>query len=379
MKRLLLLTFFLVHLLSIYGQKGYYVKDGSTFAGIRIIDNGDIQNARQCQVEINEQVIHYSPEEVEEYGFYKRNNQGENSVFSENGNCYLSKKITVNNVEQKVFLERLCQGKINLYYWNYGKGKKFFLEKDSSQLIEIPRKNTENKTYKELLQFYVQDCENVTDDLEVINYTKAALSRFTNQYNTCTRKPFPFFKYGVFAGYTASKPFSLNSSYVYTKNVNFHLDNSFVFGLFMDIPINLSSFSLRPEIYYQKNGFTGHMENSSFLYDYTMNSTSVNIPLLFRYTYPSLKIRPFINIGGTYVYNIKNENSVYIGPADIHKVNTRNLYSDKQIGYSLGGGIQYNINLKKSLFLELRYNSMLIYKTETFGIKSFQTICGINF
>src|SRR6266542_643848 len=118
MKRILYLILFLIQSFIVNGQRGYYVKDSLISVGVMLIDGGAIQNAQQCQIEEKKKTLIYSPDEIKEYGF-------------NGGSVYISRIIKIDNKERKVFLERLNEGSINLYYYKDRKGKKFFLEKDN--------------------------------------------------------------------------------------------------------------------------------------------------------------------------------------------------------------------------------------------------------
>ena len=371
MKTFLYLTIFMIQACIVNGQRGYYVKDNIVVAGVKLNDKGAIKNAKHCQIEEKGQTFTYSPDEVEEYSL-------------ENGSIYLSRTIKIKNEGKKVFLERLNKGEINLYYYKDKNGKKFFLEKDSGQLVEILKKGNDNRTYKDLLRYYVQDCDKVNDALKLVSYNKLSLSKFAKQYNSCTKEPFPFKRYGLIFGYGVSKPVNSKFSDDLLKNAVFKNDYSFNIGLFMDIPILLSDFSAHSEIYYQKNTFSYHSVVNSNINDIIINATSINIPILIRYTYPSLKLRPYFNLGGSVVYNLRNNNAVYSTAIttdiiEIEKVNDADIYSENQIGYIIGGGIQYNIDYRKSGFFELRFNNLYGIAEQTYGRKSFQCIIGINF
>lgn len=371
MKRLLYLTLFLIQPFIVNGQRGYYVKDSLISVGVKLIDGGAIQNAKQCQVEIKKRTLIYSPDEVMEYGF-------------KDGSVYISRIIIINNEEKKVFLERLNKGTLNFYYYKDKKGKKFFLEKDNGQLVEVLKKGIDNLNHKDFLESYIQDCNNVSDALKLVTYKKHSFTKFIDQYNSCLHKPFPFTKYGLIVGYGISKPQNSRISDEVLKNAVYKNDNTFNIGIFADIPILLSYFSLHPEIYFQKNAFSGHSSGVNTVYDIIINTTSFNIPLFIRYTYPTLKLRPYVNAGGVFTYNIRNNNAVYAATIsndiiEIQETNKSSIYSEKQIGYAVGGGIQYNIDYRKSLFFEFRYNNLYGLKKETYGNRNFQFLIGINF
>ena len=371
MKRLLYLILFLIQSLIVYGQRNYYLTDSLKSVGVKIIDGGAIKNSTQCQIVKKGKTLIYSPDEVKEYGF-------------KDGRVYISRIIKINNEEKKVFLQRLSKGNMNLYYYKDKNGGKFFIEKDSGQLIEVFKKGIDNSNYRDFLKPYTQDCNNVSGALKLVTYNKPSLTKFIDQYNSCLHKPFPFIKYGLIIGYGVSKPQNPKISVGVLSNAVFKNDNSFNAGIFADIPILFSYFSLHPEIYFQKNKFSGHSIINNEINYITINTTSINIPLLIRYTYPALKLRPYVNIGGTFTYNISGNNVVYATTIsddiiEIEEIINSNVYSEKQFGYTAGGGIQYSIDNRKSLFLELRYNYLNGLTKETYGNKSFQCIIGINF
>jgi hypothetical protein len=369
MKRFLYLIIFLIQSIIVNGQKGYYVKDSIATVGIRVIDRGAIQNARQCQIGEKNKKLIYSPDEVEEYGF--------------DDVVYVSRIIKINNEEKKVFLERLNKGKINLYYYRDRHGRTYFLEKGSGKLVELSKNDNEKNSFKDLLKYYVLDCDSINDALKLLRYNKAALSIFVNQYNLCIRKPFPFIRYGLTIGYGVAQPEYLKISDEVLRNTVFKKDKSFNIGLFTDIPILHSYFSLHSELYFQKNAFSGHSVIDKTVNDILINTSSINIPLLIRYTYPSLKLRPYVNIGGSFTYNIRNNNAVckatIFNNIIAEEFNNSTIYSEKQIGYTVGSGIQYNIDYRKSIFFELRFNNLYGLTKETYGNKNFQGIIGINF
>jgi hypothetical protein len=373
-KRFLLFTFNLVFLYSLLvAQNDYFSTDSLSSYGIKLIDGGAYKNSMQCEVKKGERSIIYGPDKVVEFGF-------------SDGRVYVRKSIRIDTIERKVFLERLVRGKINLYFYKGDMGRTFFLQKDSSGLISIPKKDKENSNiiYKDIFNNYVQDCENITDALRLIKYNKSSLSKFIDQYNSCIAKPFPFISYGLSFGYSITSLVNTKITDNILKTIVFKNDNSFNIGAFIDIPILLSYFSFHPEMYYQKNTFSGHIENNDSENDIIINTSSINIPCLIRYTYPSIKFRPFINIGGNFTYNIRNNSASYSASIsneiiEISQPNTSNIYSNKQMGYSIGGGIQYKLDYRRNVFVEILNNHLFNITDNTFSNNSIQISIGLNF
>ncbi len=90
----------------------------------------------------------------------------------ENGNYYISKDVTIDSLKQKVFLEYLVKGIVDLYYLKDSQKEIYFLEKDN-QMIPLSNdasivtissndgseKNYEKKSnqYKSVLTYLFQN------------------------------------------------------------------------------------------------------------------------------------------------------------------------------------------------------------------------------
>jgi hypothetical protein len=354
-----------------FGQGDHIDFDSVSFYGVKLISGSDWINSRLCQVEEGDRIRGYSPDDIKGYGF-------------KGGRTYLSRIIKINDKEKRVFLERLNEGKLNLYYYKDRHSKNYFIEKDSGRLVEILKKGDGKISYKDVLSPYIRDCENASEALKLITYKKTVLSEFIGRYNDCENKPFPFIRYGLISGYSISKPILHKASHEILKSVDFKQDRSFNFGAFIDIPISNSYFSFHPEVYYQENAYVSHSVDESIANDILINTASINIPVLIRYTYPSLKLRPYINIGGIYQYNIRDDLHFYKTTItediiEIEEQQMSSLYPESQYGYAFGGGIQCKVDYRRSLFLEFRcINIFNIKPIVTIGSKGIHFIIGIN-
>jgi hypothetical protein len=354
-------------------QKDYYMKNNQGTYGIKLVDGGAFANSKQCEIKNGEKSIIYGPDIVSEYGFG-------------DGRVYISKTIKVNDTARMVFLERLIKGKINLYFYKGENGKKYFLEKDSSNFIELVKKSISNEklSFKEVLQSYTKDCDNFSDFVEQIHFNKYSLSRLVEKYNFHNFKPFPVLKYGAILELGQTTLVKTNNSSDNPLMIaHFNNDYYISFGLFLDIPLLLSDFSFHPEVYYIKNGFTSHKKTNSSVVDYIINTSSINVPLLFRYTFPNSKYKPFLNIGLLYAYNYRNDNLVYqtVKMDNIYEIylpSKQLLVSQNQFGYSLGSGFELKVNSMNSINIEFRYSSLYSISGGSFKNNRIQLLMGIN-
>ena len=354
-------------------QLAYYTTDSSTCFGIEVVNRGAYYNSKQCEVLIGNKPHILGPDKVKEYRL-------------SNGRIYFSRRVLIEGVSKKVFLERIVKGKINLYYYKGDKGSKFFLDKDSLGFVEIVKRDEKgNSVFPGNIAKYINDCDTAVRILGLVTFHKAPLKTFINGYNSSTLLPFPFIRYGILIGVEKSELNQYNkiTDPTITQAI-FTQDYSSMFGLYLDIPIHQSNFSFHPEIYIAKEGFSAHYEDYKSIADLVINTTSINLPILFRYTIPYNKCRPYLNLGISFNENIKNSNKVFRGSKDNNVIEFESatdipLISAFQYGGVIGGGVQFPINYRNSVFIEARYNRLFGSSDLSLGKSTFQLFSGINF
>jgi hypothetical protein len=355
-----------------FGQSEYFLTDSLTSVGIKLIDGGDLINSRLCQVKKGKKTIEYTPYEVKEFGF-------------KDGRVYVSKEIHIADSLKRVFLERLHKGETNLYYYK-GKGiKTFFIQKDSTLFVEVPKRNTAEEDFSKQLLNLTKDCPNVKDACKLVSYNKKSLSKLMARYNQCELEPFPHFRFGLLISYEFSKLIPSEEKNEDFEYFDYNYDGSFSIGLFIDNPILASDFSIHTELLYSKHRYLYNKFINNNDIDFVANFSSINVPLLLRYEYPSNKIRPYINIGVVGTYHVKNETllrktNINETTIEINDAEITSMINNIQLGYAIGGGLEYKLNYKNSLFFELRYNNQYNQGGYEFlGTSVFNMITGMNF
>jgi len=373
---ILLILFFVAR--DVSGQNDHIYTDTSALVDIELIDGGSIRNSQVCQRKQGDKIIEYTPYELSEYGFA-------------NGKSYVSKSIIINNEFHRVFMERLVKGPLNLYYYMDKHRKRFFLENESLVFIELVKRDSIKKknAFRNMLHSFCSDCSNLNNAIKLVSYNRKSLSELIERYNSCEIKPFPFFKIGVFIGYSSTKLLiPPNNTNRILKNMAFNYDGAFTTGIFIDHPLYVAGLSMHSEISCLRNGFSANKKNNDNEIELVINISELNIPMMLKYTYPSMKLRPFINTGILYTYHIKNENTTYESvinqnEVDTHELGKMDLISKNQIGFSIGSGINYFINHRNSFFMELRYNQSFGLTFEVYGESLnkniFQLISGFSF
>lgn len=356
------------------GQSDYYSTDSITYVGVNVLGGTGYSNARICEVqEKDNKVVRYSPSQITGYGF-------------SDGRTFISKAILLNGTLQQVFLQRLVNGKVTLYYYRGRATKTFYIEKNNSTLTAIPKRNREypDSNFHTFLLGMTTNCPIVANGAKLARYNKRSMQKFFTAYNTCESITFPFFKYGVYfeCGFTKlTQDIVIDLGSFQAKK--FTTDHDLSFAIFCDMPIMQSNFSLHPEFYYQKNGFSGNFENNSLLLNCVINIKSVNIPVLLRYTHPGPHYDLFGDAGLLYSHNFSTNSVLYQTEFNGNIINITEikgvpLISSEQYGYVAGIGLRYKTGLKRSLFAELRYNNVYGSR-ETLGNFKVQLLTGISF
>jgi hypothetical protein len=356
----LFFSFIAISLTYICNAQYTFIANDSVFTfDIKIIENNDFNNGRVCMVELNNKIINYSPYEISEYQF-------------KNGRHFISQEINVNNLKQKLFLEKLTSGNYNLYYLKLHKGKKFFIQKNNEVLIELNKSDSSyvNDSYKKILN----QLDTRNEFVDFVHYKKSHLKLYIERLNSGTQKPFPYFKYGPLFGISIEKCFIFSESNS-TDRIATDYDANFVIGVYGDIPISLTSFTFHPEFYYTANKHSAFKKIYNSETTYLFRYESLNFPIIFRYTLPTKVLRPFINIGFEYVrlFNYKhfiyktitNDNEILI-----YDQSNKLTMSLNQILILGGIGFEYHFTNKHFIFFETRYANQIITDKKSYAKKN---------
>jgi hypothetical protein len=373
----LVLLLSMLHL-GVFAQTDYYKTYSGINLGLKPEDGGQTLNAKLCRVRLeNNTIMTYTPYEVSEYGF-------------KDGRVFRAREIRMNDTIKRVFLELLVKGKMNLYFYKGLKYRSYYLEKDSGELIPLPKdgKNTGDPYFRNILDNATHDCAKLTDHLNLINYRTKTLSSYVEAYNTCKAVEFPYFKYGIMAGFETTTlliPSSIGVDFL--KDNKIESDESFTISLFMDYPIGKKGLSFHPEFQFVRNNFKYHQYNYKYEATMVINTICINFPLMIRYTVPisEKKFRPYVNAGFVASFLLKNESLILETTIKDEviisdKYYRADLLGDQYAGYITGAGVQFNIHHRLNLFAELRYgrsyaflNNTLLNKRECY------LLTGINF
>jgi hypothetical protein len=247
----------------------------------------------------------------------------------------------------------MALGKLTLFFIK-NEGKHFFIEKDSSFLIKLPK-----STYKDQFREITEDCPEVFDAANFVGYNKKSFIRFIDRYEKCKLRPFPHFRYGVRAGYEWAQIVDPPQS---LEQFDFKYEGAFTLGLFLDAPINVSDFSFNLGINYSRHGYSYSNLTQDADYDFVANLSSLKMPVLVRYSLPTNKYRFFIQSGGIVEYNFNKSAHLYQSAirGNIITIDRQKVFeiNDFRLGFSIGSGFEYKVTKRNSLFFEFSFNQL---------------------
>ena len=219
-----------------FSQKAgdYIATDSSLSTGIKLEPSLPRFNSQYITLKMKNGSKKYTPDEIREYGF-------------KDGTVFETQKILLENQERKVFLERLVKGTITLYMYVDSEHRTYYIKKDSADLVELGED-------LEAIRSVSQDCEFMSDALRLASYKRKSLQKLASHYNTCERKPFPYKRFGFLAGWrqmTLAQPSSFANTDI--GDISIPSSGSPMVGIFADLPIQMSEFSLHSELFFTTN------------------------------------------------------------------------------------------------------------------------------
>lgn len=356
-----------------YSQNDYFSTDSIKSVGVKLVNGGSIDNSSFCQVKTGDSVFKYSPDLVKEYGF-------------SGGRVYISKPIMCSDSVRNVFMERLVKGKTSLFFYKGRDFSSFYLQKDSSALISLPKSLSTRNDYNSRLTDLTSECQKVADASKLVAYRKKSMSEFISRYNRCESMPFPVIRYGLFVGMIQSGIILKRSiSDEFMNKFTFRADKSLYYGLFMDVPIQATDFSAYIGLGFYQSSFSSNYSSVAEESDILIQQSTIKIPVLLTYTLPSIKFRPYINLGINYSNNIRNNCTIYNAVITDNTVQFESpikdhLFPNNQLGYAAGLGVKFHQSYRRIIFVEIRYN-MDFPVDHTFMLKksAVEFIGGINF
>ncbi len=370
-------TCFLIFLIFIqfciisYGQKGFkpgYIitNDFDTLRGfIRLKSN--IENSGSCDFITgkNQPSKSYSPDDIRAYRI-------------ENSKYYVSKSVMIDSSRQRVFLEYLVDGIVDLFYYKDLGREYYFIQKDTL-LLPLTNKGSivtvkeqglrgeyeenyfkNSNQYKRILQYLFQESPDVLKEIPYTAFDYRPLIKITKDYHNSVCKDHKCidFTKSTNKSLYLEPYFGIINSWMGLKTSK---DNVREIKPYLGLQLRLKPFkgfsmwNLLVGLNYSTNNFQGDFENSLNQYGlpYWIRTkySILRVPITVEYTMPLEKLLPFVSISYDNVLLLSTDYEV----VSVHGTNRNPEYTyfrKYQYGASFGFGVKYKLNNNNYLFLK---------------------------
>ncbi|MEL6560226.1 MAG: outer membrane beta-barrel protein [Bacteroidota bacterium] len=328
----------------VYAQNVDYYATDTTHLTVKTFMKSDVFT-RQEYIKIKDRrgVTTLTPNQITDYGF-------------KDGTVYVSKEIEFEGKPIRVFLRRLEQGTISLYTYKTETKDFYYLEKDST----LTKLNSSDKIYQRQIRELTSDFNWSGKQVDLIKFSSRSLKKIVKRYNFYDNTPLPQFRKGVTAGLRLTNftnPTFLPFSYSFTQG------ESIFIGAYAEMPLLQSPFSVLGGINLSKTGITGIQKEVGIETIVAINLTSIDIPLLLRYTLAYEKWASFVNIGTTFQTNLSaNVSAIQTffngNVVNIFEIDQSDIIQNSLSGFTVGAGVKYPVNKSNLASAEVRYKSL---------------------
>lgn len=373
-----LLVLILLQLVIIsYAQNGYgpgYIitNDSDTLKGLIKLKSNYL-NSRSCDFiygnKENEKA--YSPSDIRAFRFL-------------NSKYYVSREVTIDSLKQRVFLEYLVEGIVNLYYLKDLQKEYYFLEKDN-QLIPISNETSVltvkesahngdsvevkySKTsyqYRRILAYLFKDSPAAAKEIANVQFNYRSLIGLTVDYHNdvCKdRKCIDFTKSTKQEVYI--EPFlGLNNEWM---SINTSKTNASQSSVNAGVRLRLKPFKRITRwdflmgVSFSSSNFTGEFDNKIFDADYTRiyrihtQYSAIHFPVTFEYSFGQNNLHPFLTLSYDNIFLLNP--SYAISRIDgSNNFSVESKFRTYQFGFSPGVGLKLNMESHSYLFVKGEY------------------------
>ncbi len=370
-------------------RKGYIIfNSGDTTFGY-IEYRGNKSNAKKCMFTSDPsrtgKRIEYTPQELKGYRFT-------------DSKYYISRDVGPKGNQERLFLEYLINGKVDIFYYRDDADEHYFADKGDNKLIPLTneekevyidyvRYQKESKQYIGVLKYIFQDSPEVAKETEKTSLNHKSLIDITRDYHYAVCKdedcivyekkaPKVFLFIGplVGANYTFITRISneFKPEYYYFKYSKWVPSIYPAAGAFLSFSLP----NLNERMFLQYNATLSYSKTSTSTVYYDEGASVVNHNEIFYSTYSVFnslffkyealpgKFRPTLLIGGFLGINFHSD---YMRQLNIELPYQSILYMEfpenefKSIiyGITLGAGCIFKIHKDQAMFLDLQYYSGL--------------------
>jgi hypothetical protein len=326
-------------------------------------------NCRKCEFreKPDASVITYQPGEIAAY-----------RILDEK--YYITRDIIIDSIPEKVFLEYLVNGIVDLYYYKSLTSEYYFIEKEGKMFPLSNEKRVVrgedmnastplNKAYYEvqsrkylgMLTYLFSDAKGLNPEIRRTRFEYTALIRLTRKYHKTVCTDYECISYArstrIRMAVEPSVSF-LNSQMTHYEDPGTITDQSIGAGLGLRFkPVKIfNHWNFLMGLNWSQNSFAGQMsrEETSEILRYKtihLNHQTLSLPLMVEYSFLTGKVQPFIQAGaaGYLLLNTEHTIDLYLNEHinDYDFINTSRpdnntyVFRPVHIGYIGCAGIRY--------------------------------------
>lgn len=325
-------------------------------------------------------VTNYSPAELQGYGV-------QNAASYESGQLLPAARGNPDTPAEPLFLQVLATGRATLYtFADESQRVRYGFRQAPGPATELVRRTrlvTTNGTtvqeelypFRQVLSLAFADCPAVQARLATVELSDAQLTALFARYNTCGAAPAgsvttaarrSTFRLGFVAGVQTAQA-TLNDG----KPVTLHSTGRPVFGVGLLLaPATFNpKLALRLEALFQSQrleadyqGIYSTVANLPGYYTAVVQVSSLRLPLLLRYTWPTGKLRPYIQAGSELAVMLRRE--AMVRSSNVQLNGTRAVSSTDirlrsgGFGFAAGAGLLVPLGAAGALQLEARFSQL---------------------
>jgi hypothetical protein len=356
---------------NLFGQKGYkpgfiVTNDGDTIQGTIQVKN-NISFSRQCPFLAagSETPTIYSPLEISAFRI-------------DESKYYVATDLVIDNKKERLFLEYLVDGIVDLYYLREPGRELYFIKKDT---VFSPLTNAEKKiiitdragfnerdreysgssnSYKRTLNYLFQESPETRKKLENVNFQYKSLIGITKEYhkNVCTEYECIDYSRQTKTPLLIEISGGLQSSFLALDKSSDRLPDlhpSFGIRLRVKPFKGFSKFDILTGLVYNKNSFNGDMDNTLYsnfgyvkTYNIDLEYTALQVPVSIERSFGNSRLSPFISLGVSPIFILKSEHVIM--RTDQSDFEEYSPFRKVWYGFTGGAGFRYSPGPNKYIF-----------------------------
>ena len=360
-KRPFILFTFLIGITTCFAQSDFregYIIDSSNDTIPGFINNrGSLKTLKKCRFKTQKDAEYkdYTPDEIQAFRIFE-------------GGYYVSMEIEKDGKKERLFIEKLVEGIIDVYYFSVVNEGYYLIQTEDGEMYELKNSQIEvtnddgsfvkdKKEYVYVLRYLLQDSPKSVRKVDYLSFDSNSMIDLAQDYHNevcddyecivyTKEKLNPKLSFGFHVGYSISKVKVFDNEYTKNLNKDYSTSSDIVYGGFLNyMDPNISErFSLQLGLFLQNGHYSA--DSSSMKIGY------MKVPFSIKYTYPKKRVMPSVWLGIAYNkwLNFEDENIV-----------PRHLSGDAiqkdrhQLGLYTGLELSYDLNDKINIFFQGKY------------------------